>query len=133
MSETTGGRSLTDNQDPKIVHLNILDTDYAKIAAGEAIPEEKKQRLAPEAYNFEKLGKQIARYRYADLDQQGLDDILCSIGMTADLFTLADLEDINERLRRTGQFYLTEGERQQVINWLQDELGIDLTQPEYDC
>ncbi|HEY9738398.1 MAG TPA: hypothetical protein V6D06_19025 [Trichocoleus sp.] len=115
------------SQEPKIVRLNMLDTDYAKIAAGEAIPEEKKQRLAPEHYNFEKLGKQIARYRYAELDQQGLDDILCSIGMTAELFTLADLEDINDRLRRSGQFYLTKGERQQVINWLQDELGVDLT------
>lgn len=119
-------------QSPKIVHLNILDTDYAKISAGEAIPEEKRQRLATEQYDFEKLGKQIARYRYADLDQQGLDDILCTIGMTADLFTLADMEDINDRLRRTGQFYLTTGERQQVINWLQDELGVDLTQAAYD-
>ncbi|MBD0266801.1 MAG: hypothetical protein ICV77_00770 [Cyanobacteria bacterium Co-bin8] len=123
---TTGGCGLSASQDPKIVRLNLLDTDYAKIAAGEAIPEDKKRRLAPDHYNFEKLGKQIARYRYADLDQQGLDDILCSIGVTADLFTLADLEDINERLRRTGQFYLTEGERQQVINWLQDELGVEL-------
>jgi hypothetical protein len=117
---------LSASQDPKIVRLNLLDTDYAKIAAGEAIPEDKKQRLASDHYNFEKLGKQIARYRYADLDQQSLDDILCSIGMTAELFTLADQEDFNDRLRRTGQFYLTEGERQQVINWLQDELGVDL-------
>lgn len=119
-------------QEPKIVHLNILDTDYAKIAAGEAIPEEKKRRLAPEHYDFQKLGKQIARYRYADLDQQGLDDILCSIGMTAELFTLADVEDINDRLRRSGRFYLTSGERQQVINWLQDELGVDVTKDAYD-
>jgi hypothetical protein len=35
-------------------------------------------------------------------------------------------EDMNDRLRYTGHFYLTPGERQQVINWLIDELGIDL-------
>ena len=36
------------------------------------------------------------------------------------------MEDINDRLRRTGQFYLTEGERLQIINWLQDELAVNL-------
>lgn len=115
------------HQQPKIVRLNLLDTDYAKIAAGESIPDEKKERLAQESYDFEQLGHHIARYRYGGLDQQGLDDVLCTIATTAGLFTLADVEDINDRLRYTGRFYLTPGERQQVMNWLVDELGIDLT------
>lgn len=115
------------SQQPKIVHLNILDTDYAKITAGERIPEERKQRLAWGNPAFTRLSKQIARYRYDDrLDQQGRDDLLCNIATTAGLFTLADMEDIDDRLRKTGRFYLTEGERQQILNWLQDELAIDL-------
>ncbi len=113
-------------QPPKIVRLNLLDTDYAKIVAGEPIPDHKKQRLAQESYDFAKLGQYIARYRHGGLDQQSQDDILCTIATTAGLFTLADVEDINDRLRYTGRFYLTPGERQQVINWLLDELGIDL-------
>ncbi|MEB3289283.1 MAG: hypothetical protein VKI82_05175 [Leptolyngbya sp.] len=114
------------NQPPKIVRLNLLDTDYAKMVAGEAIPDAKKQRLAQESYDFDQLGQRIARYRYGGMDQQGRDDVLCTIATTAGLFTLADLEDINDRLRYTGRFYLTPGERQQVINWLLDELGVDL-------
>ncbi|MGB3202458.1 MAG: hypothetical protein WBA99_16250 [Nodosilinea sp.] len=113
--------------EPRIVHLDMLDTDYAKIAAGEPIPDHKKQRLAQDSYDFTRLGKYIARYRYGSLDQQGQDDILCTLGTTAGLFTLADTEDMNDRLRQTGRFYLTPGERQQVLNWLVDELGIDLT------
>jgi hypothetical protein len=111
---------------PKIVHLNLLDTDYAKIMAGAKIPAEKQQRLAQESYDFVKLGQHIARYRYGGLDQEGQDDILCTIATTAGLFSLADVEDINDRLRYTGHFYLTQGERQQVTNWLMDELGVDL-------
>ncbi|NER79728.1 MAG: hypothetical protein F6K42_09115 [Leptolyngbya sp. SIO1D8] len=119
------------SQSPIIVPLNILDTDYAKIAAGERISDERKQRLAWGNAAFDRLSKQIARYRYDDLDDQGRDDLLCSIGTTAELFTSADLEDINDRLRQTGRFYLTEGERQQIINWLRDELAVDLeTKPE---
>lgn len=113
-----------------IVHLNMLDTDYAKMTAGEIIPEEKKRRLAAEHYDFDQLGQKIARYRYGALDQQGLDDILCSIGATAELFNVADLEEFNDRLRQTGCFYLTKGERQQVINWLKDELGVEISAPE---
>jgi hypothetical protein len=119
-------------QSPRIVHLDLLDTDYAKIAAGEQIPAAKQQRLAQEGYDFKKLGKQIARYRYAGMDQQGLDDVLCSIATTAELFSLADMEAINDRLRYTGRFYLTESERQQVINWLWDELGVNLNHPPQD-
>jgi hypothetical protein len=115
------------SQQPKIVHLNMLDTDYAKMAAGESIPEDRKQRLAWGNIVFKRLSQQIARYRYdAGLDQQGRDDLLCKIATTAELFTMADLEDINDRLRRTGRFYLTDSERQQIMNWLQDELAVDL-------
>jgi hypothetical protein len=123
---------LSFNQQPKIVRLNILDTDFAKIAAGEAIPEEKKRRLGFEQDDFQKLGKQVAQYRYGDSDQQRRDDILCNIATTAGLFSLADMEDINDRLRFSGRFFLTEGERQQVINWLWDELGINLNAPPSD-
>lgn len=114
------------SQQPRIVHLDILDTDYAKIAAGEQISGEHKQRLAWGSSVFNRLSKQIARYRYDNLDQEGRDDLLCNIANTAEIFTLADMEDINDRLRRTGRFYLTEGERQQIINWLQDELAVNL-------
>ncbi|MGF1460525.1 MAG: hypothetical protein ACFBSG_16045 [Leptolyngbyaceae cyanobacterium] len=113
-------------QSPKIVRLNILDTDYAKIAAGETIPADRQQRLQWDQSTLNRLSKQIARYRYDSLDEQGRDDLLCNIANTADLFTLADMEDINDRLRRTGRFYLTQGERQQIINWLKDELNVDL-------
>ena len=114
------------NPQPKIVHLNLLDTDYAKIVAGARIPAENQQRLAQESYDFTKLGQHIARYRYGGLDREGQDDILCTIATIAGLFSLADVEDINDRLRYTGRFYLTDGERQQVTNWLMDELGVDL-------
>jgi hypothetical protein len=47
-------------------------------------------------------------------------------------FPLADMEAINDRLRYTGRFYLTDSERQQVINWLWDELGVNLDHPPQD-
>ncbi|MEO0532542.1 MAG: hypothetical protein AAF215_01575 [Cyanobacteria bacterium P01_A01_bin.123] len=114
------------SQAPKIVNLNMLDTDYAKLLNGELIPEERKYRLKAEAHTYERLSKQIARYRHGKLEQTGRDDILCNIGATVDLFSPADMDVFNDRLRISGQFYLTAGERQQVINWLQDELLIDL-------
>ncbi|MDJ0705209.1 MAG: hypothetical protein QNJ46_18145 [Leptolyngbyaceae cyanobacterium MO_188.B28] len=114
------------NHHPKIVSLDMLDTDYAKLVAGETIPEYHKHRLGQDHYDFAKLGQQIARYRYGVLDAQGRDDILCNIGFTAELFSMADMEMINDRLRTTGRFFLTEGERQQVMNWLEDELGVCL-------
>lgn len=118
---------MTFHQQPKIVRLNILDTDFAKIASGEAIPEDKKRRLGFTPDDFQKLGKQVAQYRYGKGDQQRQDDILCNIATTAGLFSMADMEDISDRQRYTGRFFLTEGERQQVINWLLDELGVNLT------
>lgn len=120
------------SQQPNIVHLNILDTDYAKMAAGEQISDDRKQRLNWGDYAFNRLSKQIARFRYDDLDQQGRDDLLCNIGTAAGLFTRADMEDINDRLRQTGRFYLTRGERQQIINWLRDELAVDLEMESQD-
>lgn len=127
----TEGDSLSSHPSPRIVHLDLLDTDYAntaaKMAAGEPIPADKQQRLSQDSYDFTRLGQHIARYRYGGLDQQGQDDILCTLGHIAELFTLADMEEMSDRLRQTGRFYLTPSERQQVINWLADELGVDLS------
>ncbi len=120
------------HQQPKVVHLNILDTDFAKMAAGEVIPEEKKRRLGFEQDDVQKLGKQVAQYRYGEGDQQRKDDILCSIATTAGLFSMADMEAITDRQRFTGRFFLTDGERQQVMNWLLDELGVNLNAPPPD-
>jgi hypothetical protein len=114
------------SQSPPIIHLNILDTDYAKMAAGETIASDRKLRLAWGEATFDRLGKHVARYRYGNLDQESRDDLLCKIGTTAELFTRSDQEDFNDRVRCTGTFYLTPGERQQVVNWLRDELAIDL-------
>lgn len=106
----------------------MLDTDYAKMVAGEPIAEERRQRLeAADDYTLNRLEKQISRYRYGQLDQSGKDNILCDVGLTAELLNQADMEDIHQRVRDTGEFYLTAGERQQIINWLKDELAIDLT------
>lgn len=114
---------------PKILRLDLLDTDYAKIVAGEPIPEDRRRRLeAADPHTFDYLGKQIARYRYGNLNQTGKDNVLCNIGLTVGLLTAADMEDINDRLRSTGEFYLTHSERQQILNWIQDELGISLRQ-----
>ncbi len=116
------------SQSPQIIPLNILDTDYAKIVAGETIDSDRKHRLAWGDAAFDRLGQQIARFRYAALDQQGRDDLLCKIGTVAELFTLSDREDFDDRIRTTGIFYLTPGERQQVVNWLRDELAVDVHQ-----
>ncbi|MGF1517622.1 MAG: hypothetical protein ACFCVB_07450 [Nodosilinea sp.] len=122
---------MSSHPSPRIVHLDLLDTDYAntaaKMAAGEPIPADKQQRLSQDSYDFTRLGQHIARYRYGGLDQQGQDDILCTLGHIAELFTLADMEEMSDRLRQTGRFYLTPSERQQVLNWLADELGVDLS------
>ena len=112
---------------PGIVRLNMLDTDYAKMVAGEPIAQDRVDRIeAIDAFTLNRLEKQISRYRYGQLDQEGRDDILCDIGTTAELLSPADMEDIRQRVRETGQFYLTPGEREQIINWLKDELAIDL-------
>ena len=116
------------SSEPNIVRIDMLDTDYAKMVAGEPIAEERRQRLeAADDYTLNRLEKQISRYRYGQLDQSGKDNILCDVGLTAELLNQADMEDIHQRVRDTGEFYLTAGERQQIINWLKDELAIDLT------
>ncbi len=115
---------------PRIVRLDMLDTDYARMVAGEPIAKERQGRLeAADAYTFNRLEKQISRYLYGQLPQEGKDDILCDIGQTAELLTQCDMEDIHQRMRATGRFYLTSGEREQIINWVKDELGIDITSP----
>lgn len=112
---------------PKIVRIDMLDVDYARMVAGEPIAKERQSRLeAADAYTFSRLEKQISRYLYGQLAQESKDDILCDIGQTAELLTQCDMEDIHNRVRETGRFYLLEGERQQIINWVKDELGIDL-------
>ena len=114
--------------EPKIVRLDMLDVDYAKMVGGEPIAAERKQRLeAADTYTFSRLEKQLSRYLYGQLSQEGKDDILCTIGQTAELLSQADMEDIHCRIRETGHFYLTPGEREQIMNWVKDEMGINLT------
>jgi len=106
----------------------MLDSDYAKMIAGEAIAIERRDRIeGVDTYTLNRLGKQISRYRYGNLDQPTKDDILCDVGMTAELLTQSDMEDIHQRMRESGYFYLTESERLQILNWLKDELAVDLT------
>ncbi|MEM6451377.1 MAG: hypothetical protein AAF703_13800 [Cyanobacteria bacterium P01_D01_bin.105] len=112
-----------------IVRLDMLDVDYAKMVGGEPIDAERKHRLEDtDAYTFDRMEKQISRYLYGQLDQEGKDDILCALGQTAELLNQGDMEDIHYRVRETGRFYLTAGEREQIINWVNDEMGIDLAQ-----
>ncbi|MEM9088470.1 MAG: hypothetical protein AAGC93_06965 [Cyanobacteria bacterium P01_F01_bin.53] len=118
------------NEQPRIVKLDMLDTDYAQMVAGEPIAHDRRERLeATDDYTWNRLEKQLSRYRYGQLEQTGKDDILCDIGLTAELLTQADMEDIHQRVRDTGTFSLTAGERQQIITWVKDELAIDLTSP----
>ena len=112
---------------PRIVRLDMLDTDYAKMVAGEPIAQERRDRLeAIDDYTLGRLEKQISRYRHGNLSQEGKDDILCDVGLMAELLNQGDMEDIHQRVRETGRFYLTSGEREQIINWLKDELAVDL-------
>ena len=105
----------------------MLDVDYAKMVGGVPISEDRKSRLeAADEYTFNRMEKQISRYLYGRLNREGKDDILCAIGQTAELLSQGDMEDIHTRMRETGRFYLTESERKQIVNWVKDELGIDL-------
>ncbi|MEM7066127.1 MAG: hypothetical protein AAF572_23550 [Cyanobacteria bacterium P01_B01_bin.77] len=112
-------------QPAKIIKLDILDTDYAAMVAGEPIADERKQRLEeadPQAFRY--ISRQISRYRYGCPTQEERDDALYNIGVMVGLMTPSDMEDVNDRLRHTGHLYLTQGERVQILNWLQDELAI---------
>lgn len=115
---------------PIVIKIDMLDTDYAKMVAAEPIAQERWERLdALDAYTLNRLGKQISRYRYGQLAQEGKDNILCDIGLTVELLNQSDMEDIRYRVREAGYFYLTLDEREQIINWLKDELAVDLTAP----
>lgn len=112
-------------QSAKIIKLDILDTDYAAMVAGEPIADERKQRLEevdPQAFQY--ISRQISRYRYGCHTQEERDDALYNIGVMVGLMTPSDVEEVNDRLRHTGHLYLTQGERLQILNWLQDELAI---------
>lgn len=114
---------------PSVVRLDMLDTDYAKMVAGEPIAKDRIGRIeAIDDYTLNRLEKQLGRYRHGQLDQEGKDDILCDVGIIAELLSQADMEDIRQRVRDTGHFYLTAGEREQIINWLKDELAVDLSE-----
>ena len=116
------------SKQPVVIKIDMLDTDYAKMVAGEAIAQERWERLeALDPYTSDRLGKQISRYRHGQLAQEGKDNILCDIGLTVELFNQSDMEDIRYRVRDVGYFYLTTNEREQVVNWLKDELAVDLT------
>ena len=124
MSHQPNPRSQTQ---ARIVRLNMLDVDYAKMIGGEPIAAERKSRLeAADAYTFSRMEKQLSRYLYGQLSQEGKDDILCAIGQTAELLNQGDMEDIHSRMRETGRFYLTDSEREQIKNWVKDEMGVDL-------
>jgi len=112
-------------QPPKILKLDILDTDYAAMVAGEPLDDERKQRLEatdPQAFTY--ISRQISRYRFGCHTQEERDDALYNIGAMVGLMTPSDMEDVHDRLRHTGHLYLTQGERLQILNWLQDELAI---------
>ncbi|MEO0352909.1 MAG: hypothetical protein AAF282_22960 [Cyanobacteria bacterium P01_A01_bin.15] len=112
-------------QPAKIVKLTMLDTDYAAMVAGEPIDDERKQRLeATDPQAFQYISRQISRYRYGCHTQEERDDALYNIGSMVGLMTPSDVEAVNDRLRHTGHLYLTQGERLQILNWLQDELAI---------
>ena len=112
-------------QPAKIVKLDILDTDYAAMMAGEPIADERKQRLeATDPQAFQYISRQISRYRYGCHTQEERDDALYNIGAMVGLMTPADMEDVHDRLRHTGHLYLTQGARMQILNWLQDELAV---------
>ncbi|MEM6255404.1 MAG: hypothetical protein AAF821_21015 [Cyanobacteria bacterium P01_D01_bin.156] len=117
--------SQTPRQPAKIIKLDILDTDYAAMVAGEPIADERKQRLdETDPQTFAYISRQISRYRYGCHTQEERDDALYNIGNMVGLMTPADVEDVNDRLRHTGHLYLTHGERLQILNWLKDELAV---------
>ena len=112
-------------QPAKILKLDILDTDYAAMVAGEPISDERKQRLeAADPQAVEYISRQISKYRYGCHNQEERDDALYNIGAMVGLMTPSDIEDVNDRLRHTGHLYLTHAERVQILNWLQDELAV---------
>ncbi len=115
------------SQPPKIVRLDLLDTDYAQLVEGEPIAEARVSRIdTTDSHAIKYVRRQISRYRHGNLDKEGKDDALFNIGAMVGLMTPSDVEDVNDRLRYEGRLYLTDSERQQIFNWLSDELDVHL-------
>lgn len=103
-----------ENPNPQIIDLKMLDTDFAQLVEVDPLT----------AQLTVLIGKQIYGYcRVMRQDQR--DNILCQIATSAELFTAADLEVIDDRTRETG-FSLQEDERQFILDWLKCEFKIDL-------
>jgi len=106
--------SLTVSQTPKIIDLQMLDTDFAQLV--EIDPGAAKLALA--------IQKQVYWYRQTT-QQDKRDNLLYQIATKADLFSALDTEAIDQRTREVG-FSLHEDERHFIIDWLRWELKIDL-------
>ena len=112
------------SQKPKIVDLKMLDTDFAQLAVVDPIAAQLRVVFGPDRYNLQYIQQQVGWYRLTtQQDQQ--DNLLYRIATSAELFTAAEMEAIDERTREFG-FSLSEDERQFIIDWLKCELGIDL-------
>lgn len=112
------------SQKPKIVDLKMLDTDFAQLVAVDPIAAQLRVVFGPDRYNPQYVRQQVEWYRRTTR-QDERDNLLCRIATSAELFTAAEMEAIDERTRDVG-FSLHEAERQFVIDWLKCELGIDL-------
>lgn len=99
---------------PEIVDLEMFDTDYAQLVAVDPIAAQLTVMLEKQVYDYRRTTRQDKR-----------DNLLCRIATTAELFSAADIEAIDDRTRETG-FSLHEDERQFILDWLKCELGIDL-------
>lgn len=113
------------SQNPKIVDLKMLDTDFAQMATEDPVSAYRKIVFGPDCYNLDYIQRQACWYQSATT-QQERDNLLYRVATSAELFTRADLEAIDERTRQNAEFSLQADERRQVINWLKDELGIEL-------
>jgi len=107
-------KSLTVSETPKVVDLQMLDTDFAQLV--EVDPGTAKLTVA--------IQKQVWWYRQTTR-QDKRDNLLYQIATKADLFPALDMEAIDQRTREVG-FSLHEDERQFIIDWLKWALEIDL-------
>ena len=113
------------SQKPKIVDLKMLDTDFAQLAEANPVSAYRKMVFGPDCYNVEYIQQQVRWYQCATT-QNERDNLLCRIAGSGELFTPADMEAIDDRTRENGIFSLLAAERKQVIDWLKDQLEIDL-------
>ncbi len=102
------------SQSPKIIDLEMLDTDYAQLVEVDPVTAQLTIKVEKQVYGYRRATRQDER-----------DNLLCRIATLADLFTPADLEAIDDRTRKAG-FSLQEDERRFIIDWLKWELNIDL-------